>query len=454
MEELLFKPAHHLAAIIRQRRVSAVDLLETYLAQIARHNTALNAIVSLDEEGACQRAWEADDALAHGQCWGPLHGVPFTLKDHQDTVGLRSTMGGYPPFLDRLPEEDSTVADRLKTAGGILLGKSNAVFFPFGAFGHSNNPWDLARCPGVSSSGAAAALAAGLTPLDVGTDTSGSVLFPAHNCGIYGLRPTEHRVPLTGLTTPWPTQPIHILTVFGPMARSVVDLKLVMEIITGPDGCDSNVPPVPWREISPPTLSELRIAWTPSFPGSQIGGEIRQAIETLANKLERMGAKTRCCLPPVDFIRQVEISRLLLIHVMLNILCDPVSQRVVGEDRPSLADYLQLLNERDRLIVAWEHFFSDWDVLLCPACGVPSQPYGDEMTTVDGNAVSQEAVSLPLRLAAATGNPSVVIPIAQVAAGLPIGAQLISRRWQDENLLAIAAQISEITNGFCRPPGF
>ena len=157
MEELLFRPAYQLVALIRQRRVSAIRLIETHLDQIGRHNTALNAIVSLDEEGACQRAWEADDALAHGQCWGPLHGVPFTLKDHQDTVGLRSTMGGYPPFLDRLPEEDSTVASRLKAAGAILLGKSNAVFFPFGAFGHSNNPWDLARCPGVSSSGAAAA---------------------------------------------------------------------------------------------------------------------------------------------------------------------------------------------------------------------------------------------------------------------------------------------------------
>lgn len=454
MEELLFRPANQLAALIRQRRVSAIDLLETQLAQIARHNTALNAIVSLDEEGACQRAWEADKALAHGQCWGPLHGVPFTLKDHQDTIGLRSTMGGYPPFLDRLPEEDSTIASRLKAAGAILLGKSNAVFFPFGAFDHSNNPWDLARCPGVSSSGAAAALAAGLTPLDVGTDTNGSVLLPAHNCGIYGLRPTQNRVPLTGLTTLWPASPFRTLTVFGPMARAVADIQLVLKIIAGPDGRDNDVPPVPWREISPPALSELRIAWTPSFPGAQIGSEIRKAIETLATKLEGLGAKIGRCRPPVDFVRQAEISRLLMVYVMLNTLYEPVSQGGVGGDRPSLADYLQLLNERDRLIAKWEHFFSDWDVFLCPVCGVPAQPHGDEMATVNGDVASQEAVSLPLRLAAATGNPSLAIPLAQDATGLPIGAQLISRRWQDESLLAIAAQISEIIDGFCRPPGF
>jgi amidase len=454
MEELLFRPAYQLAALIRQRRVSAVDLLETHLDQIARHNIALNAIVSLDEEGACRRAWEADVALAHGQCWGPLHGVPFTLKDHQDTVGLRSTMGGYPPFLNRYPKEDSTVAGRLKAAGAILLGKSNAVFFPFGTFGHSNNPWDLARCPGVSSSGAAAALAAGLTPLDVGTDTNGSVLLPAHNCGIYGLRPTLHRVPLTGLTTPWPAHPFRTLTVFGPMARAVGDIKLALKIIAGPDGRDCDVPPVPWREISPPTLSELRIAWTPSFPGAQIGSEIRKAIETLAIELEGQGAKTGRCRPPVDFVRQAEISRLLMVQVMLNTLCDPVGQGVVGGDRPSLADYTQLLNERDRLTAAWEHFFSDWDILLCPVCGVSAQPHGDETSAVNGDVVDQEAVSLPLRLAAVTGNPSLAVLLAQDAAGLPIGAQLIGRRWQDERLLAIATQISQITGGFCRPPGF
>jgi amidase len=363
-------------------------------------------------------------------------------------------MGGYPPFLDRLPEADSTVASRLKAAGAILLGKSNAVFFPFGTFGHSNNPWDLARCPGVSSSGAAAALAAGLTPLDVGTDTNGSVLLPAHNCGIFGLRPTQHRIPLTGLTTLWPAQPFCTFTVFGPMARSVTDINLTLKIIAGPDGRDCYVPPVSWQEISPPALSELRIAWTPTFPGAQIGGEIRKAIETLATELEDAGAKAACCQPPVDFARQAEISRHLMNNVMLNILCQPINQEVVGSDRPSLADYLQLLNERDRLIVAWEHFFSDWDVLLCPVCGVTAQPHGDETATVDGNTASQEAVSLPLRLAAVTGNPSLVIPLGQDVTGLPIGAQLIGARWQDERLLAIGARISEITGGFCRPPGF
>lgn len=454
MEELLFAPSHRLAALIRQRRLSAVELLETYLAQIAQHNAVLNAIVILDEEGACRQARKADAALVRGQCWGPLHGVPFTLKDHQDTAGMRSTMGGYPPYVDRVPKEDSTVARRLKASGAILLGKTNAVFFPFGCFGPSHNPWDLSRSPGVSSSGAAAALAAGLTPLDIGTDTSGSILGPAHYCGIFGMRPTEHRISLSGLTSPWPAQPFRILTVFGPMARSVADLKLALKLIVGPDGRDCDVPPVRWRELAPPALSELRIAWISTIPGAQISGEIRQAIETLAAELEGLGTKTECCRPPVDFVRQAEINRRLFVCVMLNFLYQPAFPGSAGEDRPSLTDYLQLLNERSRFIAEWEHFFSDWDVFLCPVCGVTAQPHDDNTPQVDGNVTSQEAFSLPLRLAAATGHPAVVIPLAQDANGLPIGAQLIGPRWCDEHLLAIAGQISEITGGFRRPPGF
>jgi amidase len=459
MEELLFKPAHEMAAMIRRKKISAVALLEAHFSQIARHNSALNAIVILDEEGACRRAWQADEALASGHCWGPLHGVPFTLKDHQDTAGLRSTMGGYPPFLGRMPEKDSTVAGRLKAAGAILMGKSNAVFFPFGAFGPSNNPWDLSRCPGVSSSGAAVALAAGLTPFDVGTDTNGSVLLPAHNCGVCGLRPTEGRVPLTGLTAPWPAQqrpahPIRILTVFGPMARSVPDLKLVLRIIAGPDGRDSDVPPVPWREAAAPALSELRIAWTPSFPGAQVSAEIGQAMQELAVRLGRLGARIKCRRPAVDFARQVQISRLLMVQAMLNTVGQPVEPGMAAADRPSLGDYLQLLEERGRFIAAWERFFRDWDVLLGPACGLAAQPRDGDVLPFEGDGADQEAVTLPLRLAAGTGNPAAVIPLARDADGLPIGAQLIGPRWQDEKLLAIAAQISSVTDGFQRPPGF
>ncbi len=454
MQNLLFMPAHLLASLIRQRKVSAVELLETYLEQIARHNARLNAIVILDEEGAYRRAREADAALACGQSWGLLHGLPFTLKDHQDTAGVRSTMGGYPPYMDRQPMHDSTVASRLKAAGAILLGKSNAVFFPFGSFGKSNNPWDLTRDPGISSSGAAAALAAGLTPLDIGTDSSGSILGPAHYCGIFGMRPTEGRVSLAGLTSPWPVQLFKILTVFGPMARSVSDLNLALRLIVGPDERDYDVPPVPWCDVSLPVLSEIRIAWSPTFPGAQIGGEVVQAIENLACDLEGLGAKTKCCLPPVDFVKQAEINRRLYLCIMCNYLYESAGQGLGPENPPTLTDYLQLLNDRARLIAKWEEFFFDWDVFLCPVCGVTAQLHDNEIPRIDGEIVNQEAVTLPLRLAAATGHPAVAIPLVQDNKGLPIGLQLIGPRWRDERLLAIAGLISEITGGFRHPPGF
>jgi amidase len=234
----------------------------------------------------------------------------------------------------------------------------------------------------------------------------------------------------------------------------VPDLKLVLRIIAGPDGRDSDVPPVPWREAAAPALSELRIAWTPSFPGAQVSAEIGQAMQELAVRLGRLGARIKCRRPAVDFARQVQISRLLMVQAMLNTVGQPVGPGMAAADRPSLGDYLQLLEERGRFIAAWERFFRDWDVLLGPACGLAAQPRDGDVLPFEGNGADQEAVTLPLRLAAGTGNPAAVIPLARDADGLPIGTQLIGPRWQDEKLLAIAAQISSVTDGFQRPPGF
>src|SRR5205807_4085124 len=203
MKDIVFSNTTQLAATIRAGHVSATEVLQAHLAQIATHNPALNAVITLDTEQAYKRAREADAALARGEVWGPLHGVPFTLKDAHATAGMRTT-SGFPP-LDHVPQEDSTVTARLKAAGGILLGKTNVAMLladyqtnnPI--FGRTNNPWNIERTPGGSSGGAAAALAAGMTPFDIGTDLSASIRIPAHFCGVFGLEPTEQRVPLTGL---------------------------------------------------------------------------------------------------------------------------------------------------------------------------------------------------------------------------------------------------------------
>lgn len=193
-----------LAAAIRAGHVSAVEVLEAHLAQIDSYNLALNAVVTVDAEQARVRAREADAALVRGEMWGPLHGVPFTLKDAHSTADLRTT-AGFPPLADHVPREDGTVTARLKEAGGVLIGKTNvpAMLADFQTsnpiFGRTNNPWNVERTPGGSSGGAAAALASGMTPFEIGTDLSGSIRIPAHYCGLFGLKPTERRVSLAGL---------------------------------------------------------------------------------------------------------------------------------------------------------------------------------------------------------------------------------------------------------------
>src|SRR5215467_14206377 len=249
--DIVFSSTTQLATAIRAGHVSAVEVLEAHLAQVDTHNPALNAIITMDAEHAHERAREADKFLARGELWGPLHGVPFTLKDAHATAGMRTTTG-FPP-LDHVPHEDSTVTARLKAAGGILIGKTNVHMMladpaqtnnPI--FGRTNNPWNVERTPGGSSGGAAAALACGMTPFEIGTDLSGSIRIPAHFCGLFGLKPTEQRVPLTGVLPGLPgPRPVRIMSCIGPMARSVEDLALLYALIAGPDGYDTDVAPVP-----------------------------------------------------------------------------------------------------------------------------------------------------------------------------------------------------------------
>lgn len=286
MNEVNFSTVTALAAAIRQRRVSAIEVLEAHLAQIAHHNPALNAIVTLDEQGARLQAQAADAALVRNEVWGPLHGVPITLEDIHATAGIRSTCGGYPSLATHIPSHDSNAVARLKAAGAIILGKSNGpTIWEESIFAPTNNPWDLKRTPGGSSSGPAAAIAAGLAPLDIGGDSTGSITVPTHYCGIFGMRPTQHRVSVAdAFILLDPIRKFRTLTVFGPMARDVADLRLALQIIVGPNAHDSEVPPLPWQEGPPLNLQDLRIAFASTFPQTKVAQDIRTAIETFAQR--------------------------------------------------------------------------------------------------------------------------------------------------------------------------
>ena len=303
MNDIHFKTAQELATAIRQCRVSAAEVLEAHLEQIKGHNPTLNAIITLDEEGARARAKQADKALARGEVWGPLHGVPITIKDALETVGLRTT-GGYSPLADYVPARDATVVARLRTAGAVILGKTNLSVLSADyraenpIFGRTNNPWNLGRTPGGSTGGGAAAVAAGLTALEIGSDLAGSLRIPAHYCGVFALKPTEHRVPTTGHIPEPPGVPRgvrHMQTV-GPLARSVEDLALALGLIAGPDGYDSQVPPVPLKTGEQP-LKISRFIWTDDFGGVPVTNDTRSSLSAFVDELQRSGCQIARCPP-------------------------------------------------------------------------------------------------------------------------------------------------------------
>jgi amidase len=454
-EELVFTSVAKLAAQIRERRISATETLEAHLAQIDRHNAALNAIVIMDADSARRRASEADEALARGEVWGPLHGVPHTLKDCHATAGMRSTVG-LPPFADHVAKEDGTVAARLKAAGAILVGKTNVATLlsdyqssnPL--FGRTNNPWNVDCTPGGSSGGAAAALASGMTPFEIGTDMSASIRIPAHFCGVFGLKPTENRVSLHG-GFPDPhgaPRTVRLMSSIGPMARTVDDLALLYRIIAGPDGHDTDVHPVPVEAIPELSLKGLRVAVAKTFAGFPVASDIRDTLENLSLRLGEFGAIVEeAKLPELDFRADLE-SAGELIGMMIG-AAEPEGTPV------ALTRYFEILQRRDRSILAWEHFFHDCDVLLSPVSMVTAFLHCDPGTPidVDGEKIDYWTVSAHGTLFNYTGHPAVAIPCGLGRDGLPTGLQLVARRWDESRLLAAAKAVSQLSGGFLRPPG-
>ncbi len=455
MKDVVFASANQLGRAIQERQCSSREVVEAFLAQIARFNPLLKAVVTLDEAGALRAAQAADAALARGELWGPLHGVPITLEDAHATRGLRSTWGGHPSLADYLPKQDGTVAARLKAAGAILLGKTNGpvIWGEQSIFEPTRNPWDPERSPGGSSAGPAAALAAGLSALDIGMDTLGSILNPAQYCGIFGMRPSEHRVPLTGaFFIDGDKRKFRVLSVAGPMARDLEDLRLALSLIAGPDHQDTQAPPLPWREAIPPAVRDLQVAWTATFPDMPVASVIRTAIETLANQLEQLGARVEHCLPDINFTEQRCLG-----WQLFETLASALDPRPEGKPAPSIDDYLQLLDQRDRCITAWERFFTGWDIFLCPAGPITAERISDKELVVDGITLSEEQMArldIPYAISPVGGLPAIVMPLGQDPDGLPYGVQLLGRRWEDEKLLAAAETILEIGGGFQRPAGY
>jgi amidase len=453
MDDLVFAPAHGLAAAIQRREVSSSEVMEAHLDHVERHNPRLNAIVTLDADGARLRTREADEALGRGEVWGPLHGVPVTLEDAHPTAGMRTTWGGLPRLADHVPAEDGAVAARLKGAGAVLFGKTNGPeVWPEAVFPRTNNPWDAARTPGGSSSGPGAAVAAGLTPLDVGLDTLGSIQNPAHYCGVWAMRPTEHRVPMTGAFFLDPVRKFRVISVAGPMARSIKDLRLALRILAVPDGRDPHVPPVPWRDLGPAEARGLRIAWSPGVPGASTQDEISAAVEEAARELAGRGVRVEGAFPGVDLKHQYELAEELFGLLAGTFSDEPTafseeaSADSGGGRHNPLENYLTALDRRDRMMEAWGEFFADFDALILPA--------GTRTAERQGAEPDDPSHEYPYALSQISGCPMIVVPAGVDGQELPFGLQVLGRRWDDERLLEIAHLLSELMPGFQRPSDY
>jgi len=479
MNDLFFASAGELAAAILDRRVSAAEVLDAHLEQIDRHNGRLNVFVTLNGEQARARAAEADAAVARGEVWGPLHGVPIAVKDAIATADVRTT-SGFPPWADYVPRTDAPAVARLRAAGAILLGKTNLpplsmdVQVDNPIFGRTNNPWDLSRTCG-GSTGGAAAVAAGLAPLELGTDIAGSVRIPAHCCGVYGLKPSDYRIPTSGFhPNPSPEFPESggpaALGVFGPLARSVDDLALAFQVMAGPDPRHWTVPPVPVGPMPDLRLEQLRLAWTDDFGGVPVSADTRACLEHLAKDLEGHGCHVERCVPESLDFEAIWETWGELAAVVLGFNPDmaaglgarpgsevPTSQGLAKGLQMTLREYLTSLRKRSVLIAALEAFFERWDALICPVMSVPAFAHcaKDTPILVDGQSVdywtATIAYACPFNL---SGHPVVVLPMGSSREGLPIGAQVVGRRWGEMHLLGVAKRLAEVIGPFRRPPGY
>jgi amidase len=458
---LCFRPATELAALIGQGQVTAVEVVTAHLEQIRRHNPRIHALVSVREAEALREAAAADAARREGRPLGPLHGVPLTLKDSLRVRGVRSTFGGLPGFGWRHPRTDAEVAARLRRAGAIVLGRTN---LPLGAlnwqcdnpfYAEGLNPWDERRTPGGSSGGSAAALASGFTPLELGSDLGGSIRYPAHCCGVLGLRTTSDLLPIDDIGPEGHPMSFRRLLSLGPMARSLDDLALMLDVLT-----DSATPGL----HAPPQAGPLRIAVTPSLPGAEPDPATAALFEALCAGLRADGHDVEVAQPPIDFAAAWRVWGAIAGHELWSGMPGPLANRYtralfkkymlfkrlgdgpaattlaagVAIDGPGYAAALAEQAEMQRLADAFFVRHALWILPVSMGEAIRRQRGGGPID-VDGTPVPYSiyagAYTVPTTV---LETPALTIPIGAGRGGMPIGVQVHGPRFTDRQLLDTA----------------
>lgn len=483
MRGISFSSAAELAAAVKAKTIGCRELLEYYWARVEHFNPQINAIVVPDIERARARADAADAAVARGELWGPLHGVPMTVKESLDIVGLPTTWG-IPSLKDNKPAADAAAVDRLVGAGVIIFAKTNVptlladwqTFNPL--YGMTKNPWNLTLSPGGSSGGSAAALAAGLTALEVGSDIGGSIRNPAHYCGVYGHKPSYGIVPTRGQVFPGNTALVDFF-VTGPMARSASDLAAALVIMAGADVLDAPGWQLTFRPQRRSTLAEFRVAVMLDDPNSRVDRALQDRLQALADVLAQRGAVVSDrARPDVDFNEAHDVYVHLLRAATSRAQSQEVFQRnikmaptLAPSDRSYLArmvrgnalyhrDWLDLDEARHRVRRKWADFFDDYDLLLCPAAASAACPHNnsgerhERVILVNGEPVPTTDQLFWAGISSLPGLPATVAPIGQTPEGLPTGVQIVAAPYDDLTSIGFAQLLEREYCGFVPPPGY
>ena len=482
MTELHFRSATELTRALRRKEVSSLELLDHYLARVEKLNPRINAVVHVDAARARERARAADAALARGESWGALHGLPITIKDSFEVAGMPCTSGA-PELAKHVPQASADAAQRLHAAGAVVFGKTNLPLYAGdfqsynAVYGTTNNPWDETRIPGGSSGGSAAALAAGLTGFELGSDIGGSIRNPAHFCGVYGLKTTHGIVPMRGhIPGPPGTLSRADLGVGGPMGRSAADLALGLEVLAGPNASDAAA----WRlELPPPRtlrLADARVGvWLDEERGP-VDGEVRDVLENAVDAVAKQGARIDAKTRPVDAGEQHRTYIQLLNGVMgagfppeVLANAEAAAPTLPASDDSQASnslrglalrhrEWLGLNERRTRLRVQWARYFQDVDVLLCPIMPTAAFPHDHRdinARTMRINGKDESYFQLFWAgLAVNAYLPGAVAPAGRTRSGLPCGIQIMGPYLEDRTPVAFAAQLADVLGGFTPPPGF
>lgn len=481
--ELQFATALEAADAIRKRRISSAELTQHMFDRIERHNSSINAVVTLMHEEAMRQATRADLALSLDKNWGPLHGVPITIKDTYEVRGVRTTAGSQ-YYSTYHPEHDAEVVSRLRRAGAVIIGKTNTpemagdVQTYNDVFGQTNNPWNVARTSGGSTGGGAAAVAAGLSYLSIGSDIGGSIRTPSNFCGVYGHKPTLNLVSLRGhIPPPVEARPVPAATlpVAGPLARSPEDLKMALEIIGGPAGDSAEA----YRWSLPPArkarLSDYKIGYVLDDPNCPVtpetGAQLQRAIEALS----AAGARVTEGWPEgVDPKKSFETYFYLLMAAVgggLPMGREEYFRKAARTEPPSLmtlrarawTDTHEKFKEMERLRMLerqnWRNYFREFDAFLLPVTFTPAFAHDHsnmDLRILETSVGTRSYLDLFFYVSFATlaGLPATSAPVGLTEEGLPVGIQIVGPYLEDATPLDIASHLAKRIGGYAVPPGY